>query len=197
MYEMTNATARCDMRSLASMTAELPSRLKQVFGYDEFRPLQREIMGSALEGRDTVAILPTGAGKSLCYQLPALVREGLTVVVSPLIALMKDQVDQLRAAGVAATFLNSSLDLSSIRQRTQQLSAGQFKLLYVAPERLMMGDFLPRLATGVSRRWRWMKRIALANGGTISAPTTATSANSAGCTRICPCSRSQPRRPRG
>ena len=75
----------------------LSGRLKQTFGYDEFRPLQREIMEVSLAGRDAVAILPTGAGKSLCYQLPALVRDGLTVVVSPLIALMKDQVDQLEA----------------------------------------------------------------------------------------------------
>src|SRR5580693_10785713 len=128
------------------MAADLRSLLKQVFGYGEFRPLQREIMESALAGRDTVAILPTGAGKSLCYQLPALVRDGLTVVISPLIALMKDQVDQLQAAGVAATFLNSSLDFSTQRRRTEQLKAGQFKLLYVAPERLMLDDFLSQLA---------------------------------------------------
>jgi ATP-dependent DNA helicase RecQ len=83
--------------------------LKSVFGYDSFRPLQREIMLASIAGRDAVAVLPTGAGKSLCYQLPALVREGLTVVASPLIALMKDQVDQRQAAGVAATFINSTL----------------------------------------------------------------------------------------
>ncbi len=129
------------------MATDFRSLLKQVFGYDDFRPMQREIMQSALEGRDTVAILPTGAGKSLCYQLPALVRSGLTVVISPLIALMKDQVDQLQAAGVAATFLNSSLDFPTLRRRTEQLNAGQFKLLYVAPERLMLEDFLTQLAT--------------------------------------------------
>jgi ATP-dependent DNA helicase RecQ len=128
-------------------TTDLRSLLKQVFGYEEFRPLQREIMQSTLEGRDTVAILPTGAGKSLCYQLPALVRRGLTVVISPLIALMKDQVDQLQAAGVAATFLNSSLDFATQRQRTEQVRAGQFKLLYVAPERLMLEDFFAQLAS--------------------------------------------------
>ena len=132
---------------LAGTTADLHLLLKQVFGYDAFRPMQREIMVSALEGRDTVAILPTGAGKSLCYQLPALVREGLTVVISPLIALMKDQVDQLQAAGVAATFLNSSLDAFTLNQRTQQLNDGRFKLLFVAPERLMQGDFLRQLAS--------------------------------------------------
>ena len=124
----------------------LPALLKQVFGYSEFRPLQREIMESSLAGRDTVAILPTGAGKSLCYQLPALVRRGLTVVISPLIALMKDQVDQLDAAGVAATFLNSSLDAATQQQRMAELDRGAHKLLYIAPERVLMGNFLARLA---------------------------------------------------
>ncbi|RYD22240.1 MAG: DNA helicase RecQ [Verrucomicrobiaceae bacterium] len=123
----------------------LASRLKQTFGYDGFRPLQREIMEASLEGQDAVAILPTGAGKSLCYQLPALVREGLTVVVSPLIALMKDQVDQLEASGVAATFLNSTLEGSEARRRIDGLNAGEYQLLYVAPERLMLPDFLSRL----------------------------------------------------
>ena len=84
--------------------------LKNTFGYSAFRSLQQEIIQSSLEGRDVFALLPTGGGKSLCFQLPALLRQGLTVVVSPLIALMKDQVDQLQAAGVAATFLNSTLD---------------------------------------------------------------------------------------
>jgi ATP-dependent DNA helicase RecQ len=123
----------------------LSSRLKQTFGYDGFRPLQREIMEASLVGKDAVAILPTGAGKSLCYQLPALVREGLTVVVSPLIALMKDQVDQLEASGVAATFLNSTLDGNEARRRIDGLDAGTYQLLYVAPERLMLPDFLSRL----------------------------------------------------
>lgn len=123
----------------------LSRRLKQTFGYDEFRPLQREIMETSLAGRDALAILPTGAGKSLCYQLPALVREGLTVVVSPLIALMKDQVDQLEASGVAATFLNSTLDGNEARRRIDGLDAGEYQLLYVAPERLMLPDFLSRL----------------------------------------------------
>jgi len=124
---------------------ELSPRLKKTFGYDAFRPLQREIMETSLAGRDAVAILPTGAGKSLCYQLPALVREGLTVVVSPLIALMKDQVDQLQASGVAATFINSSLDPDEARSRIAGLDAGEYQLLYVAPERLMLPDFLSRL----------------------------------------------------
>ena len=124
----------------------LPGLLKQIFGYDSFRPMQREIIDATLENRDTVAILPTGAGKSLCYQLPAIARDGLTLVVSPLIALMKDQVDQLQAAGVAATYLNSTLDPSEIRSRQDELDAGKYNLLYVAPERLLAGDFPQRLS---------------------------------------------------
>jgi ATP-dependent DNA helicase RecQ len=123
----------------------LSVRLKQVFGYDGFRPLQREIMEASLAGQDALAVLPTGAGKSLCYQLPALVRDGLTIVVSPLIALMKDQVDQLEASGVAATFINSTLDGEEARRRIAGLDSGYYQLLYVAPERLMLPDFLARL----------------------------------------------------
>ncbi len=131
---------------LPFLADRLPALLKQVFGYDSFRPLQQEIMAATLDGLDTVAILPTGAGKSLCYQLPALVRDGLTVVVSPLIALMKDQVDQLRAAGVAATYLNSTLDGTELRARQTDLDEGKYQLLYVAPERLLAGDFPKKLA---------------------------------------------------
>ena len=127
--------------SLQSLT----SCLKQTFGYDSFRPLQREIMEATLQGRDALAVLPTGAGKSLCYQLPALVRDGLTIVVSPLIALMKDQVDQLQASGVNATFLNSTLEATEARNRLDGLGRGDYQMLYVAPERLMLPDFLSRL----------------------------------------------------
>jgi ATP-dependent DNA helicase RecQ len=127
------------------MTARLPALLKEYFGYDTFRPLQREIMESVLTGRDTVAILPTGAGKSLCYQLPALARRGLTVVISPLIALMKDQVDQLMASGVSATFLNSSLPYSEVIARQRELAKGSYSLLYLAPERLANADMVQQL----------------------------------------------------
>ncbi len=123
--------------------------LKSVFGYDAFRPLQLEIIESSLNGRDVLAILPTGGGKSLCYQLPALQREGLTLVVSPLIALMKDQVDQLQAVGVAATFLNSSLSGDEARSRLEGLERGDYRLLYVAPERLFLPEFMERL-----KRWK-------------------------------------------
>lgn len=130
---------------MTNQNEELTILLKQVFGHNDFRPLQKDIMVSTLNGQDTVAILPTGAGKSLCYQLPALLRNGLTVVISPLIALMKDQVDQLLAAGVAATFLNSSLDANTQHQRIKELGEGRYKLLYIAPERVMAGNFLTQL----------------------------------------------------
>src|SRR5437763_8661808 len=116
--------------------------LKKYFGYDEFRPLQREIIDDTLAGRDVFALLPTGGGKSLCFQLPALLRDGVTIVVSPLIALMKDQVDALRTSGIAATFLNSTLAANEARERFRGLHRNEFRLLYVAPERLMMENFL-------------------------------------------------------
>jgi ATP-dependent DNA helicase RecQ len=119
--------------------------LKQYFGFASFRPLQEEIIRDSLAGRDVFAVLPTGGGKSLCFQLPALLRPGLTVVVSPLIALMKDQVDALSAAGVPATFLNSSLGAGGSRPRLRGLHAGEFRLLYVAPERLLLSGFLDDL----------------------------------------------------
>ncbi|WP_269524006.1 DNA helicase RecQ [Coraliomargarita parva] len=128
---------------------QLLQSLKAVFGYDVFRPLQSEIIESSLDGQDVLAILPTGGGKSLCYQLPALQREGLTLVVSPLIALMKDQVDQLQASGVAATFLNSSVRAGEARARLEGLERGEYKLLYLAPERLFLPDFMEKV-----KRWK-------------------------------------------
>ena len=124
---------------------DLHLTLKTTFGYNAFRPLQREIIDTALAGRDVFALLPTGGGKSLCFQLPALHRHGLTVVVSPLIALMKDQVDQLQAAGVAATYLNSSVGADEARSRLRGLHRGEWRLLYVAPERLMLDDWKENL----------------------------------------------------
>ncbi len=124
---------------------QLQKALKATFGYDGFRPLQREIMEANLAGRDTFALLPTGGGKSLCFQLPALLREGLTLVVSPLIALMKDQVNQLEAAGVEATFLNSSLGVKETKARLAGLHQGRYKLLYAAPERLMLDHWQENL----------------------------------------------------
>ena len=125
----------------------LPQLLKSTFGYATFRPLQREIIEANLVGEDVFALLPTGGGKSLCFQLPALARDGLTVVVSPLIALMKDQVDALQASGVAATFLNSTLGAEESRSRLRGLHRGDYKLLYVAPERLMLAGWIENLKT--------------------------------------------------
>ncbi|MBK9989979.1 MAG: DNA helicase RecQ [Verrucomicrobia bacterium] len=124
---------------------DLLHTLKTTFGYNSFRPLQREIIETSLAGRDVFALLPTGGGKSLCFQIPALHRTGLTIVVSPLIALMKDQVDQMQAAGVSATFLNSTLGAAEARSRLAGLHRGEWRLLYVAPERLMLDNWQENL----------------------------------------------------
>ncbi len=115
--------------------------LKTHFGYDSFLPLQEEIISHVLAGRDGLVLMPTGGGKSLCYQLPAMCLPGMTLVVSPLIALMKDQVDALNANGVAARFINSSLTASEIELAQAQASRGMVKILYVAPERLAVPGF--------------------------------------------------------
>ena len=120
---------------------DLGHLLKQRFGYDEFRPGQAAIISNALAGRHGLVVMPTGGGKSLCYQLPALARGGLTLVVSPLIALMKDQVDGLRANGIAAEFLNSSLDDRTAAAIEHRAQAGDVILLYAAPERVSMPGF--------------------------------------------------------
>ncbi len=122
------------------------SILKQTFGYDTFRPLQREVVENVLVRRDTLAVMPTGGGKSLCYQIPALLMDGLTVVVSPLISLMKDQVEQLRAFGVPALFLNSSLAPQEYQENMEYVKSGEVKLLYVAPETLLTPRILALLA---------------------------------------------------
>ena len=130
------------LSAVKSETTNLLPLLKQYFGFTSFRPLQEEIIRDALAGKDVFALLPTGGGKSLCFQLPAMVQPGLTVVVSPLIALMKDQVDGMQAGGIPATFLNSSLAQGESRARLRGLHNGEFRLLYVAPERLMLSGFL-------------------------------------------------------
>jgi ATP-dependent DNA helicase RecQ len=123
----------------------LEQALKHHFGYDQFRPGQRQIIEDALQNRDLMVIMPTGGGKSLCFQLPALLKPGLTVVVSPLIALMQDQVEALRTNNISATFLNSSLNAYKVRSREEAIMNGKIKLLYVAPERLISDRFLPLL----------------------------------------------------
>ncbi|MEH2014444.1 DNA helicase RecQ [Nostoc sp.] len=123
----------------------LEQALKYHFGYDKFRPGQRQIIEDALQNRDLLIVMPTGGGKSLCFQLPALIKKGLTVVVSPLIALMQDQVEGLRNNNIAATFLNSSLNPYKVRSREEAILTGKVRLLYVAPERLLSERFLPFL----------------------------------------------------
>ena len=134
------------MNPMAVQAAELREALERWFGFTSFRPSQEVVVRDVLDGRDVFALLPTGGGKSLCYQLPAVLTTGLTVVISPLIALMKDQVDALDTTGVPATALNSSLEWPELRRRLDGLERGAYKLLYVAPERLTLPGFAEDLA---------------------------------------------------
>lgn len=118
------------------MLREAQEKLKKYYGYDNFRKGQEDVIESILSGKDTFAVMPTGAGKSVCYQIPALMLKGVTLVISPLISLMKDQVDTLNSIGIAATYINSSLSINEVNERIDKEAAGVFKLLYVAPERL-------------------------------------------------------------
>jgi RecQ family ATP-dependent DNA helicase len=126
---------------------DLLINLKKYFGYDSFRPLQEEVVREAVEGRDSLVLMPTGGGKSICYQLTAMMLPGVTIVVSPLIALMKDQVDGLKNNGVRAEFINSSLTTVEINRIQKEITEGKVKLLYVAPERLVLPNFLEFLKT--------------------------------------------------
>lgn len=127
---------------MSLMLDKAPAALREFFGFEEFREGQREVINAVLEGHDTVVVMPTGGGKSLCYQLPALMREGATLVVSPLIALMKDQVDALHARGLPATFINSSIDFEEQKSRIGAIRRGAYKLVYVAPERFRSAHFV-------------------------------------------------------
>ena len=128
------------------MLKQARTLLKNVFGYDDFRPLQPEVIANVLQRRDTLVIMPTGSGKSLCYQIPALLFDGVTLVVSPLISLMQDQVDQLTALGIPAAVLNSSLTPDAYRENVARLARHEIKLLYLAPETLLMPRTLTLLA---------------------------------------------------
>ncbi|MDO9399825.1 MAG: DNA helicase RecQ [bacterium] len=123
------------------MSSSIYATLKKYFGYDEFRPLQIDIINSVLANKDNFVLMPTGGGKSLCFQLPALELSGLTLVISPLIALMKDQVDSLKANGIAAEFINSSLSAREIICLQDQALSGKLKILYIAPERMSLDSF--------------------------------------------------------
>ena len=129
------------------MTATINHTLKTVFGFHQFRSPQQEVIERVVAGEDVFLVMPTGGGKSLCYQIPALHRPGVAIVVSPLISLMKDQVDALLANGVRAACFNSSLSADEARRVSQQMYSGELDLLYVAPERLMQAEFLERLGT--------------------------------------------------
>ena len=114
--------------------------LKRIFGFDHFRAGQEAVVRDALAGRDVLALMPTGGGKSLCFQLPALLQPGVTLVVSPLIALMQDQVRLMRDNDVAASFINSNLESIEVSRRTAALLRGDYKLFYLAPERLLLSS---------------------------------------------------------
>src|SRR6185503_6936704 len=122
----------------------LARALRETFGYDTFRPGQREVIEAVMEGRDCIAVMPTGAGKSLTFQLPARLLDGTVLVISPLISLMKDQVDQLTELGFAATAINSTLEFDERRRRLDALRRGKYELVYLAPEALegRLRDFL-------------------------------------------------------
>lgn len=119
--------------------------LQKIFGYDDFRHHQSDIIKSLLAGKDALVLMPTGGGKSLCYQIPAMVRDGVGIIISPLIALMQDQVDALQQLGIQAAFLNSSLDIEQQQITEQRLLKNEIDLLYVAPERLMTNKMLSLL----------------------------------------------------
>jgi hypothetical protein len=159
--------------------------LHDVFGYSSFRGKQQAVVAHVTAGGDALVLMPTGGGKSLCYQLPALLRAGVAIVVSPLIALMQDQVDALKQLGVRAAFLNSSQDAEEARAITAQLMRGELQIVYVAPERLLMSGFLALLdqlnsaplpsplprgereLTRALRCLRLMRRIVFRSGGMI------------------------------
>ncbi|HSN07819.1 MAG TPA: RecQ family ATP-dependent DNA helicase, partial [Hanamia sp.] len=125
---------------------EPQSILKKYWGYDSFRPLQGEIIDSVLAGNDTLALLPTGGGKSICFQVPSLLNEGICLVISPLIALMKDQVSNLKKKGIPALSVYSGMSFSEVKKTLQNAAYGNFKFLYVSPERLeteLFLEFLP------------------------------------------------------
>ncbi len=137
---------------MTSRLDEARAALRTTFGYDDFRPGQDEVIGAVLDGQDVLAVMPTGSGKSMTYQLPALVEGGLSVVVSPLIALMQDQVGQMRGFGVAAATLNSSVSEAEAREAWRSIRQGELRLLFVSPERLLGEGLVPRLAeVGVRR----------------------------------------------
>ena len=131
--------------SLSPALSPAKQALQQVFGYSEFRPGQEEVINNTLNCVDSLILMPTGGGKSLCYQVPAIMFAGLTVVISPLISLMKDQVDGLKANGINAAYINSTLSYREIYQIFEHIQSGHIKIIYVAPERMLKPEFIERL----------------------------------------------------
>src|ERR1700734_1958159 len=129
-----------------SFDAASPGRiLREVFGYPQFRAPQGEIIDHVARGGDALVLMPTGGGKSLCYQIPSLVRPGVGIIISPLIALMQDQVEALKQLGIKAAAINSSMSGASIDRAKRGIRDGELDMVYVAPERLLMDDFLTLL----------------------------------------------------
>ncbi len=139
------ATLHFYLLRIRPMTIDLSASLQQHFGFSEFRPGQRQALEALLRGEHTLVVMPTGAGKSLIYQLAALHLPGLTLVISPLIALMKDQVDSLMRHKISATFINSTIPTSEQNTRLRGMAEGKYRLVYVAPERLRSVPFLKAL----------------------------------------------------
>ena len=140
---MSKQTARCGGGRIKKVfPIDKLTMLKQYFGHAQFRPGQEELIDAILSGRDVLGVMPTGAGKSVCYQLPAMMLPGLTLVISPLISLMKDQVAALEQSQIPAACINSSLSLAEYDEVYRRAEQGAYKLLYVAPERLSTEDFL-------------------------------------------------------
>jgi len=135
-----------DRRAAKPLASSLESGLRDIFGHDQFRPGQQDVMEAVLRGINSLVVMPTGSGKSLCYQLPACVLDGITLVISPLIALMKDQVDGLLAKGIPTTFINSSISTREQRDRLFNMEMGQYKVVYIAPERFRSQAFCDAIA---------------------------------------------------
>src|SRR4051812_38714914 len=154
----------------AAVTSPPPETHLARFNLQSFRPGQRDVISAIPDGQNCLCIMPTGGGKSLCYQLPAVAREGLTLVVSPLIALMKDQVDSMTELGIAATYINSSLSAAEAFQRMDDMAAGRFDLVYIAPERLRSSLFLEKLREVKVHLWAVAEALCISGGGHVSRP---------------------------
>jgi ATP-dependent DNA helicase RecQ len=153
---------------------ELRALIANIWGYRQLRPLQPEAMQAVLDGRDSLVVLPTGSGKSLCYQAPAVYLDGITVVISPLIALMKDQVDSLREYGITALTYHSHMTEAEWHQARAWIRSGQARLIYVSPERMASESFQRYLQSLPVRCFAVDEAHCISHWGTTSAPTTAT-----------------------